>query len=135
VPRYSILLVEPDPLHLESAKRVLESAGFQVMSTSTFDDAKRALASDPPDILITGLRLGAYNGLHLVLRSRMDHPRMSAIVTSEFADRVLEAEAERQNAAFLIRPFDDGQLLSTVCRCMHGRITASSPSQTETTAP
>jgi hypothetical protein len=58
--------------------------------------------------------LGPYNGIHLVLRSKSAHPAMAAIVTSRYADAVLEAEAERQHARFVVRPFADNAFLDTV---------------------
>src|SRR5262245_61795881 len=110
----SILLVEIDPGQRAATKDVLQSAGFQIMCASSYSEAKKMLAASPPDMLITGLRLGEYNGLQLVLRTRIEHPEMAAIVTSEIADRVLEAEAERQSAAFLVRPLDTDRLLTVV---------------------
>ena len=62
------------------------------------------LVAERPDLLITDLRLGPYNGLHLVLWGRTEHPEMATLVTSRIADPVLEAEARRQRAQFLLRP-------------------------------
>lgn len=121
----SILVVETDPLQRASTSEILLSAGFRVMSASNFDDAKRLLAADPPELLITGLRLGEFNGLHLVLRSRTERPEMCVIVTSEFGDKVLEAEVARQNAAFLIRP-NGGQILSAVNGSLKNHVHRSS---------
>ena len=113
--RRSILVVEPEPRRdLQAARHLFESAGFRVASAASFDEAKRLLESDPPDVLVTELKLGPYNGLHLVLRSRADHPDMAAFVMSHFADTGLAAEAARHNAAFLVRPFGDVELLKAV---------------------
>src|SRR5262245_66582023 len=114
-PRRSILLVQPEKKRdLLSARSLFESSGFRVVSASTFDEARRLIAADPPDVLVTELKLGPHNGLHLVLRSRVDHPQMTAIVMSHFADAGLAEEAARQNATFLVRPFGDRQLLNAV---------------------
>jgi DNA-binding NtrC family response regulator len=93
---------------------LLEAAGYQVRSARSFDEAKTLLAAERPDILVTDLRLGQYNGIHLVLRSRSDHPGIVAVVTSRIADPVLEAEAHRQNAQFLLRPLTGPQLLNAI---------------------
>jgi DNA-binding NtrC family response regulator len=110
----SVLVVDPDPSELSSTALLLEAAGYRVAVASAFDEAKLLLANQSPDLLITGLRLGPYNGLHLVLRSRTDHPGMAAIVTSRFPDPVLEAEAQRQRAAFLLKPVTDSDLLAAI---------------------
>ena len=118
--RRLILFVEPDPRReLQRAGLLFESAGFRVLSAGSFDEAKQLLKSDPPDVLVTELKLGPYNGLHLVVRSRADHPNMAAFVTSHFADPALAAEAANQNAAFLVRPFGDRDLLQAVERALN----------------
>jgi DNA-binding NtrC family response regulator len=109
-----VLVVEPDPSDLSSTVVLLQSAGYRVATASAFEEAKLLLASESPDLLITGVRLGPYNGLHLVLRSRADHPEMAAIVTSSVSDPVLEAEAHRQNAGFLLTPVSNGELLAAI---------------------
>ena len=114
----SILIVDPNREQGSAMKQLLQSAGFEVRLVSTFVEGRQLLASDAPNVLITSLRLGAYNGLHLVLRSRLQQPNCAAIVTTEFADPVLEAEATQQQAAFLLRPFDDSVLLKTIDRCV-----------------
>ena len=85
-----------------------------VRSARSFDEAKTLLAAECPDLLITDLRLGQYNGLHLVLRTRNSYPEMAALVTSRIADPVLEAEALRQRAHFILSPLTANQLLQAV---------------------
>jgi DNA-binding NtrC family response regulator len=94
--------------------RLLEAAGYEVRSARSFDEAKTLLAAERPHLLVTDLRLGQYNGIHLVLRSRCDHPGIVAVVTSRIADPVLEAEAHRQNAQFLLCPLTGPQLLDAI---------------------
>jgi hypothetical protein len=43
---------------------------------------------------------------------------MAAIVTSPYADAVLEAEAERQHASFVVRPVADTAFLDAVGRSL-----------------
>ena len=110
----TVLVVDSDTEDRLSTVMLLEGAGYQVQSAGNFEEAKTLLAARSPDILITDLRLGPYNGLHLVLRSRIDHPEMAALVTTRVADPVLEAEAHRQQAQFLLRPITDSQLLAAI---------------------
>ena len=93
---------------------LLEAAGYQVRSARSFDEAKTLLAAERPHLLVTDLRLGQYNGIHLVLRSRCAYPDMAAVVTSRVADPVLEAEVHRLRAHFLLRPLTGPQLLAAV---------------------
>ena len=110
----SVLVVAADPIERSNTVRVLREAGYRVSCAGNFDEGKQLLAFEHPDLLITDLRLGAYIGLHLILRSRANHPAMAALITAPAADPVLAAEATRQNARFLVRPLSDGDLLSAV---------------------
>ena len=110
----SVVVVDGNALDRTTTVALLEGAGYRVRSAQSFDEAKMLLAEEPPDILITDLRLGQYNGLHLVLRTRSNHPEMAALVTSRVADPVLEAEAYRQHAHFILVPLTPPQLLEAV---------------------
>ena len=122
----SIVVVESDSSELTSTVSMLEAAGYRVASASAFDAAKELLAHHTPDLLITGIRLGPYNGLHLVLRTRADHPSMAAIVTNRYRDAVLEAEAEKYHAAYIIRPLADVDFLSAIARTLQRPVNDSS---------
>jgi DNA-binding NtrC family response regulator len=120
----SVLVVDSDSSDLVSTVLLLQSAGYHVVSAKAFDEAKQLLAGEAPDLLITGLRLGQYNGLHLILRSRTAHPAMAAIVTSPYHDSVLEAEAQRQRAGFVVRPIPDSAFLEAVSRSLREAVAA-----------
>ena len=112
--RRTVLVVYADATDRAQTVDLLEASGYDVIAAANFEEAKQLLASEDPDLLITDLRLGSYNGLHLVLRSRTDHPAMAALVTSRFPDPVLEAEAAREHARFILRPIADHELLEAI---------------------
>ena len=116
--RQVVLVVYADRADRRRTVLLLEAAGYRVVSAGSFEEAKLLLASEAPDLLVTDLRLGPYNGLHLVLRSKTDHPEMAALVTSRFPDPVLEAEAEREHARFLVRPVTDDAFLDAISTCI-----------------
>ena len=111
---HSVVVVDLNAPNRTKTVTLLEEAGYRVRSARNFDEAKTLLAAERPDILITDLRLGQYNGLHLVLRTRSDFPEMAALVTSRVADPVLEAEALRQQAHFILVPLTAAQMLQAV---------------------
>ncbi len=116
----SVVVVDGNGPDRTNTVTLLEAAGYRVRSARSFDEAKTLLAAERPDILITELRLGQYNGLHLVLRTRTDHPHMAALVTSRVADPVLEAEATRHRAQFILSPLSATQLLHAVAASLDG---------------
>lgn len=94
--------------------KALRQAGYHTAGVSTFEEAKRQLMLDPPNILITGARLGAYNGLHLVHLGRAESPRFQAVIIGEAPDAVLERDAIQAGAAFLVEPVSGAGLVAVV---------------------
>jgi DNA-binding NtrC family response regulator len=130
---HSVVVVDLNAPNRTNTVALLEAAGYRVRSARSFDEAKTLLAAERPDILITDLRLGQYNGLHLILRTRSDFPQMAALVTSRVADSVLEAEAARQHAQFILVPLTATQLLQAVSRSLNE--TARKPLPRSSSAP
>jgi len=67
-----------------------------------------------PDLLITDVRLGVYNGLQLLMRGRMVNPRLQAIVITGYADQIVRREAVYLQAEHLEKPVDADRLLQVV---------------------
>jgi DNA-binding NtrC family response regulator len=115
----SVLIVEPAVDELLPLASMLRGAEFQVTATETFADARAALSAAPPAILITTVRLGPYNGLHLVLRSTASNPGLAVLVTSPTDDPVLRADAEAMGATFIVKPVSNPDLLAALVRTLH----------------
>jgi DNA-binding response OmpR family regulator len=109
-----ILLANADSKVLQQTEAVLSEAGHLVAAAPSFDEARHLLESVSPDLLITDVRLKAFNGLHLVIRSRVDHPMMPVIVTHPRPDAIFEAEAERHGALFMPAPLENPRVLPAV---------------------
>jgi DNA-binding NtrC family response regulator len=119
----SILVVESNRTDLVQMASLLRSMGYLVAEASGFEEANQILASDPPHLLIAGVKLGAYNGLHLIVRAHAKHPEMASIVTSNVPDPVLEAEAQKQHASYLTRPWHDQDFLQAITRSLERDVT------------
>jgi DNA-binding NtrC family response regulator len=117
VPR-SALFVEPSTSQLSIVLPALTAAGFDVTVTQTFQQAKTIVEAHPPRLLITHIRLSEYNGLHLVLRGRGRSPEMAALVMSAQPDSVLQLEAERMGATFVIVPTSREEFIAAIYRTL-----------------
>jgi two-component system, NtrC family, nitrogen regulation response regulator GlnG len=124
---HRVLVVDSDVEALASDQSVLAEAGYLVTCTANFAEAKQRLLLAPPDLLMTDVRLGEYNGLHLVHRGHLNHPEMPAIVRAEPRDSGLEEEARRADALYLIKPVDATTLVDSVRRLLAGRPTPLEP--------
>ena len=107
----TILIVDDHRVTRLGLAEMLEQAGYTVVTAGTFPDARRILREDPPDLLIADVRLGSFNGLQLVISGPT---RIPAIVITGYADAVLEAEARRSGADYLVKPFDPDHLLELI---------------------
>jgi len=120
---FTVLIVDTRSGAAARTGRILSEAGYVVTIASSFEDAKRELDRETPDLLIADVRLGAYNGLHLVVRTRARSPTTAAIVTHGIHDPALEAEARAQKALYLVRPLGPRRLLRMVHRLLEKRMT------------
>jgi CheY-like chemotaxis protein len=87
----SALIIDPVLSDVMFAVAAASSLGFRVTVADSFQEALERLRV-PPALLIAHIRLGEYNGLHLVLRGKAARRDLAAIVTSGVADRVLQAD-------------------------------------------
>jgi DNA-binding response OmpR family regulator len=110
-----ILVVEDDRDTLDSWVELLQHAGYRVAAAASFEEGRRALDS-LPDMLITDIRLGAYNGLQLVVRARLANPALPVFVVTAFHDSVLQQETERLGAIYMRKPVDVAHVLAAITR-------------------
>lgn len=113
-----ILVVSNNGVDLAAMLHVLNAAGYRATGASTFDEAKRSLAGGSPDLVIADERLGAFNGLHVILRARAEHPHVSAIVTTPVNSSGLEADARRLNVEYMIKPRNPVEWLAAISRTL-----------------
>lgn len=112
-----ILIVDTNRDALAAMATALHAAGYRPTLADDFEDATALLKSHTFEVLITAHRLGAHNGLHLVMRARAERAAVGALVSATTPDPVLEAEANAFGALCVIAPWrhpDD--LLSALSR-------------------
>lgn len=116
---YRVLLVESDADVARRLTAAFEDAGFDVMGVDGFEEALKLVRGGAIALLITAVRLGAYNGLHLILRARGERPRLPAIINSPAHDPLVEADAAALDIAYLAKPESDPvALLEVVSRLL-----------------
>jgi DNA-binding NtrC family response regulator len=107
-----VLLVDTRSATLRRLSDTLQRAGHVVVEATSFDEAKHALLIRRPSALISALRLGAFNGLHLVHLGRIENPQLQAIILSTDRDIQLHDEIHAAGAMLLIEPLHVPTLLS-----------------------
>ena len=101
-----VVLAEDDRAALDGLSQWLEGEGFAVLACATFGEARAQLSTRRVAALLTDIRLAEFNGLHLVQLALTLHPRARLVVFSGHSDDVLQTEAQRVGALWLLKPLD-----------------------------
>lgn len=109
----TILIVEDDEATRVGLLVLLAEAGYRTIGAGTLKQATELLAQQNPDLMVVDVRLGGDNGLQLVAMAIQPIP---AIVTTAFADPILEAEARQFGADFMVKPLSPRALIELIER-------------------
>jgi len=109
-----VLVVDDDRAVLGLIVHWLTAAGFSVVACDGFEAAKQSLSATLPDVLLTDVRLGAFNGLQLVIFAKERGPQTTTVVMSAYDDPALKKEALVCGAAYITKPFTREQVLAAV---------------------
>src|SRR4030088_3371035 len=90
----TLLIVDPDAASRRAMVESLKPGCYRTIAADGFAPAMQLLESGRPDLLITVVRLGLFNGLHLIVRGRASYPRMAALVIDDSRDSVRERESK-----------------------------------------
>ena len=106
----SVLIVAPTPHLAADLMKWFTDAGWAVMLVTAFATGKARLGQRP-SLLISEVRLGDYNGLHLALRAKtMGIP---AVVLGS-VDPVLQHEAQRLGVKYAADSLDRAQIVDLI---------------------
>src|SRR5215467_125414 len=97
------IVVDADLTELRRTEQALERVGFVVMGAGSFAQAKALLVSITPEIVIADIKLEAFNGLHLAALCAVWRPATPFIATHSVHDTVLEADARRLSASYVVK--------------------------------
>jgi signal transduction histidine kinase/ActR/RegA family two-component response regulator len=114
-----VLVVEDDEDARELVRRALEFAGASVDTAANAAAARREMLSDPPDVLISDIRMPEEDGYSLIRSLRNAGVTTPAIALTAYAR---QADADEARAAgfqvHMAKPVDAGQLVDAVARLL-----------------
>ena len=111
------MIVDDDAELLRAMVTLVGSWGVTVLSFDRFEAAHaRLMEGVEADALLVDIRIGSFNGLHLVHLARRLYPSMTVVAMTGFDDPVLRAEAENVGATFFLKPVQPEQLQKTLFR-------------------
>jgi len=114
-----VLVVEDDADARELVRMTLEEAGASVEAVASAHEARLEIAGDPPDILISDIRMPEEDGYSLIRSLRSAGFATPAIALTAYARQ--EDADEARAAGFqlhLAKPVDAGRLVDAVVRLL-----------------
>ncbi|HEB81040.1 MAG TPA: response regulator, partial [Chromatiales bacterium] len=105
-------------------ERALRQAGMNVESFESAAGVLDALARNPPDAIVTDVRMPGMNGMELLERVRAQQPALPVIIMTAHSD-LDSAVSAYQGGAFeyLPKPFDIDEAVAVVRRAVAQRRT------------
>jgi DNA-binding response OmpR family regulator len=110
-----VLIVDDDASTRSGLCELLSTAGYTTYGAAGFVEGVQALRDYAPDLLIADIRLGSYNGLHLLILAP-DH--VQVIIMTGFDDPILEREAREHGAEYVVKPLSPPAFVQLVRRCV-----------------
>jgi len=108
-----IVVVEVDDADRARLRALLVDAGHEVTEACSFQEGRSVLAREAANLLVTNVRLGAFNGLQLLSTGQVHIP---AIVVTGFDDTVLRADANVFGASYVVKPISPAALIALIDR-------------------
>ena len=111
--RETILLVEDEKLVLNTALRILNRLGYNVLTAMDSEEAIELLQlrNVPIDLLLTDVILPGKSGVELSSRLKAERPALKILYISGYADdRLRKQGLRRKDIHFLGKPFTPSQL-------------------------
>jgi two-component system, cell cycle response regulator len=112
-----ILIVEDVPSDLKLACVILTSAGHEVATAESAEQAMAAVAASPPELILLDLKLPGINGLALIRQLKADQStrEIPVVVVTSYPDDWTEREARETGcAAYFAKPLDVNDLLAEI---------------------
>lgn len=110
-----VLVVDDEPDMLENVSRILHRSPYACVKAGSVMEAIGILDRDPPDLILTDLRMPGFDGLTVVREARRRLPGVPIIlVTAYVTDSAVQEAIGAGAAGVLAKPFTGAELLGTV---------------------
>ena len=122
---FRVILIDDEPLIVESLKKVVRWEEYQCTVVATAEDAEKGaelIRTLQPDILFTDIRMPGVDGLTMLAGLRSEFPDLQVTVLTGFRDFAYAQEAIRLGVArFLLKPSKMDEIREALA-CMTARL-------------
>ncbi|HPB68716.1 MAG TPA: sigma-54 dependent transcriptional regulator [Candidatus Omnitrophota bacterium] len=109
--KYSILIVDDEPLIRESLYEILRIDGFLAMMASNGEEALEEISNKRIDIVLTDMKLPNMNGLDLIVKIKEISPDTEVIMITGYGSIETAVEAMKSGAYdYVTKPINDHEI-------------------------
>lgn len=109
--RYSILVVDDEPLIRESLYEIFRIDGFRVHMAKSGEEAVELMQNQEMDIVVTDMKLPKMSGLDLIERIKEKHPEIDVILITGFGSIESAVGAMKKGAYdYITKPINDNEI-------------------------
>ncbi|MCF8127428.1 MAG: response regulator [Deltaproteobacteria bacterium] len=117
--KYSILLVDDDPIITAGTGSDLEEIGYEVTTADCGEQAIKLLNESSFDLVITDLVMAPINGMGVLKEAKKLNPETMVIVLTGFGDMTSAIDALRLDADdYMLKPCDPEEMYFRISRCL-----------------
>ena len=117
-----VLVVDDERAMREFLKVLLEKQGHSVITTADGEQALQVVATQPPDLVITDVRMPKVDGIGLLAGIREQHPHLPVILITAYASSDSTIQAMQLGADdYITKPFRIDEIRLVVEKAMARR--------------
>jgi len=117
-----VLLVDDDPGVLGSLTQALTHLGVEPRTAASAEEALASLAENPPDLILSDIRMPGLDGIELLKLVRARAPSVDVVLMTAFDDMTTVVRSMREGAFdFLVKPIDLDELGNVLRRAFEDR--------------
>jgi len=113
----SLLLIDDNPLVLETIKKLLKKTHYELLLADDPFDALCSLVENKPSVVFIDAAMSKLNGYQFcaLVKAQAKYQYIPLVVVLEYANKVEQAKALAAGAdAVLVKPFGENELLNIV---------------------
>ncbi|NOY70011.1 MAG: PAS domain S-box protein [Deltaproteobacteria bacterium] len=117
---WEIVLIDDEEDIRQVLSIVLSDAGYKVRTAPDGETGLRLCKENPPQIVITDIRMPGIDGIQVLETLKKSHPNIQVIVITAFGDMDMATTALTLDASdFVAKPISDDAILISVKRAQH----------------
>jgi two-component system, NtrC family, sensor kinase len=110
-----LLIVDDESAIRKLLTRNLEGAGYECHTAESVESARKALASDTFDLLLSDLKMPGESGLELIRYAKEHYPRTGRVMITGFGAPEIASEILKVGVyGYIVKPFTSDMVLITV---------------------